>query len=282
MHTAYLKRPEGTLAYTDYGGNGPLVLMLPGMGALRGEYRFLAPELRDAGYRAVTADLRGHGESSAPWKTYDVPSVGGDILALIEHLGTGAAHLVGTSFAAGAVVWADAERPEAVRSLTLIGAFVRDVRVNPLMSALFWLMVHNPWRVRLWARYYRMLYPSRKPGDFAEYLHQLKRNMAEPGRFSAAVMLARSSRQPSAERLQRVSAPALVIMGTKDPDFPDPVAEGKFIAEQTGGSLKLIEGAGHYPQTEMPDKAGPVIIDFLNRQIRDEPVRPGAEKVRIW
>ncbi len=54
-------------------------------------------------------------------------------------------------------------------------------------------------------------------------------------------------------------------MGTKDPDFPDPVAEANTIAERTGGTAALIEGAGHYPQTEMPDKTIPVILDFLKR-----------------
>lgn len=65
METRFLERPQGRLAYSDYGGAGDLVLMLPGMGALRREYRYLAPRLRAAGDRAVTADLRGHGESSA-------------------------------------------------------------------------------------------------------------------------------------------------------------------------------------------------------------------------
>ena len=76
MQTKYFKRPQGSLAYSDYGGSGELVLMMPGMGALRSEYRFLAPVLKEAGYHAVAADLRGHGESSVPWKSYDVPSVG--------------------------------------------------------------------------------------------------------------------------------------------------------------------------------------------------------------
>lgn len=50
----------------------------------------------------------------------------------------------------------------------------------------------------------------------------------------------------------------------KDPDF-DPRAEGEYIAGQTGGELALIEGAGHYPQTEMPEKTAPLVIDFLRR-----------------
>jgi hypothetical protein len=35
METRYFERPEGTLAYTDYGGDGQLTVLLPGMGALR-------------------------------------------------------------------------------------------------------------------------------------------------------------------------------------------------------------------------------------------------------
>jgi pimeloyl-ACP methyl ester carboxylesterase len=263
MQTQYLERSEGTLAYSDYAGKGQLVLMLPGMGALRSEYRYLAPRLGEAGYRAVAVDLRGHGESSVPWKTYDVPAVGSDILAMIEHLDAGPAHLIGTSFSAAPVVWAAAERPDSVRSLVLIAPFVRTAKINPIMKALFWLMMNNPWRVRTWAMYYGTLYPTHKPTDFKDYLSQLRENMAQPGRFDAAAALGNSSRQPSEERMQRVQAPTLVIMGTKDPDFPDPAGEGKIVAEQTGGRLELIEGAGHYPQTEMPEKTTPIVIDFL-------------------
>ncbi len=263
MPTQFFQRPEGTLAYSDYGGSGELVLMLPGMGALRSEYRYLAPKLSEAGYRAVTVDLRGHGESSVPWKTYGVPSVGNDILALIDHLNAGPAHVIGTSFSPGAIVWAAAERPDSIRSLVLIGAFVREAKLNPFMKAAAWLMMNNPWRVRTWGMYYGTLYPTRKPADFKDYLNQLMANMSQPGRFEAAVALAYSSRKPSEERLKRVKVPTLVVMGTKDPDFPDPVAEGKYIAEQTGGTLALVEGAGHYPQTEMPEKTTPIVIAFL-------------------
>jgi pimeloyl-ACP methyl ester carboxylesterase len=263
--TQHFTRPEGSLAYDDLGGDGELVLMLPGMGALRSEYRFLAPTLRDAGYRAVMMDLRGHGESSVPWPAYDVPAVGGDIIALIEHLGGGPAHLIGTSFAPAAVVWATVERPELVRSLVLINPFVRDAKINPFMRAAFWLMMHNPWRVRTWGMYYKSLYPSRKPADFTDYLGSLTRNLAEPGRFHATRALGTSSRRPSAERLDKVGRPALVIMGASDPDFPDPADEGRIVAGRMGGTLALIEGAGHYPQTEMPAETAPVIIEFLDR-----------------
>ena len=263
MQTQYFERPEGKLAYSDYGGSGQTVLMLPGMGDLRGEYRFLAPALSQAGFRAVTADLRGHGDSSVPWPVYDVPSVGGDVLALLAHLEAGPAHVIGTSFSPSALVWAAAQKPECFRSLTLINPFVRDTKVNPLMQAAFWLILNNPWRVRTWGMYYGSLYPTRKPEDYPAYLAGLLDSLRQPGRFQAAADLATSSRQPSERALKQIKTPVLVVMGAKDPDFPDPAAEGRLIAEQTGGKLELVQGAGHYPQAELPEATTALILEFL-------------------
>jgi pimeloyl-ACP methyl ester carboxylesterase len=267
MQTQYFERPEGTLAYSDYGGGGQLVLMFPGMGALRSEYRYLAPKLSQAGYRAITVDLRGHGQSSVPWKTYDVPSVGEDILALTEYLNGGTAHLICTSKSAASGVWAVVERPKIFQSLILIGAFTRQVEINPIMNALFWTMMHNPWRVRAWAMYYRTIYPSHKPADFEDYIQRLTENLKQPGRFDAANAYGNASLQPSEERLPQVEIPTMVIMGTKDPDFPDPVAEGRYIVQQTGARLELIEGVGHYPQTEIPEKTTPLVLDFFKDSV---------------
>ncbi|HSH03233.1 MAG TPA: alpha/beta hydrolase [Anaerolineae bacterium] len=263
MDTQYMNHEQGKLAYTDYGGQGELVLMLPGMGALRQEYRYLGPALVEAGYHAVAVDLRGQGDSTVGWDAYDVPAVGGDILALIAHFGGQPAHLIGTSFSPASMVWASAEAPQLVKSLTLIGAFVRDPQLNPVMRGVMWLVMNNPWRVQMWKLFYPTMYPQQKPADFDAYMAELTRNLKEKGRFEAVRAFGSTSREPSESRLAQVQAPTLVVMGTADPDFPDPVAEANYIVAQTKGRLALIEGAGHYPQTEMPDKTTPAILDFL-------------------
>jgi pimeloyl-ACP methyl ester carboxylesterase len=265
LPTRYFQRPEGKLAYTDYGGSGELVLMLPGMGSLRSEYRYLAPRLREAGYRAVTMDLRGQGESSVPWKSYDVPSVGDDILALIAHLDAGPAHVIANSFSPAPAIWAAVERPELVRSLVLISTFARETKPNPFMRALSWFMLNHPWRVQTWRMFYRMLFPTRKPPDFEAYLDELTTNLSQPGRFEAVKAFPNAPRQPWKERLDRLEVPTLVVMGTEDPDFPDPVAEGQYLVDRTGGKMIMIEGAGHYPQTEMPEETAQPVLEFLRQ-----------------
>ena len=59
-------------------------------------------------------------------------------------------------------------------------------------------------------------------------------------------------------------APALVVMGSKDPDFPDPAAEAEIIRERLDARVLMVADAGHYPQTEYPEVVTPAILEFLS------------------
>ncbi len=263
MNTKYLQLADGILAYDDTENTGPLVIMVPGMGDVRAEYRFVTEAVHQAGYRVVTLDLRGHGESSVSWPEYSVPSVGQDILALIQHLDAGPAIVVGTSFSPGAAVWTAAENPVAISGLVLIGAFVRTPKINVLQKVMLWVLMNGPWAVSAWGMFYRSLYISQQPEDFILYSQQLKANLSEPGRFAAVRAMGQASKDEAEVRLSKVNVPTLVVMGSKDPDFASPAAEAQFIADQLAGQVEMIEGAGHYPQAEMPDKVLPVLLNFL-------------------
>jgi len=259
----------GMLAYDDE-GEGPLVILVPGLGDLREEYRFLAVDLVDAGYRVVSVDLRGHGGSSVGWPDYSRKASAGDLLALIEHLGAGRATIVGNSFAAAPAVWAAAERPDMVEGLVLIGPFVLPQPAKPVMQALLRILFNGPWKVAAWSWYFGTLFPTRKPADFEAYRASLRVNLAEPGRFEAVRAMMLSSEPDIAERLGEVRAPALVVMGTKDPDFGDPADEARRLASGLRGEMVLVDGAGHYPHTEMPERTAAPILEFLAK------VRRGA------
>jgi pimeloyl-ACP methyl ester carboxylesterase len=264
METKFLDRGEGRIAYDVRGERGPLVVCVPGMGDLRAEYRFLAPQLVAAGYRVATMDVRGHGESSTGFTDYSAAAVGSDVVALVRALDAGSAFVVGTSMAAGASVWAAAEAPDAVAGLILIGPFVRDLPVGVILRGLFRVMMARPWGRAFWGTYYRSLYPSVKPEDFADYRARLAANLREPGRFEALRSMTRASKADCEARLGRVRAPALVVMGTRDPDFPDAPAEAQRVADSLHGEVYLAEGAGHYPHAELPAIVGPRIVQFLD------------------
>ena len=262
----YLDRPEGRIAYEVH-GEGPLVVALPGMGDVRFSYRALAAQLAVAGYRVATMDLRGHGDSDTTFTRYDDVAAGEDALALVEHLTGGAgsepAVLVGTSMSAGAAVWAAAERPDLVRGLVLSGPFVRDLPVSPVQRVLLALALRRPWGAAAWLAYWKGLYPTTKPADMAEHRARIAASLRRPGGWAAFKATTGTTHEPAHARLGDVHVPTLVVMGTKDPDFPDPAAEARFVAGALGGEVLLVEGAGHYPHAEMPDRVVPAVLTLL-------------------
>lgn len=271
MKTMFFDTAEGKIAYDDVGRrplpiSGPLVICVPGMGDLRSEYRFLAPQLAAAGYRVVTMDLRGHGELSVGWKDYSAGGVCQDITGLIRHLDAGPAIVVGNSFAAGAAVWAAASAPGLVRALVLIGPAVHG-EVSGALRLLIELLFARPWGPAAWQWYYKRLFTTRKPADLAVFSTAIKQNLRQKGRIEALHRMMLSPTPNSDTRLEQVHVPALVMMGSKDPDFKDPAAEASWVTKQINGSCVMIEGAGHYPQTETPEIAGAHIIDFLNKTL---------------
>lgn len=261
--TRYLETDGGRIAYDDV-GTGPVAICAPSLGDLRAEYRFLTPQLVAAGFRVVTMDLRGLGESSTGWSDHSVTGVGADMVALARSLNAGPVTLVGTSMSGGAAVVAAADAPALVSNVVLIGAFVRDH--GPAWQARAIASLFSGfWGAGLWNTYYRSLYPTAKPADFEAYTAALRANLADGARLAAVREMLAASKAAAEQRLPQVKVPVLAIMGTKDPDFADPAAEGRFQAERLGAELHMIEGAGHYPHAEMPAVTGPIITDFLAR-----------------
>jgi pimeloyl-ACP methyl ester carboxylesterase len=300
--THFVDVPGGQLAYDDTGGTGPLIVCTPGAGDRRQLYRFLGPALAEAGYRVVTMDPRGHGESSTGWPTYSAAALGSDIVALIRHLDdaylTAERHrtqhqdatkqsaeppgsdqhnsagpraiVIAESITTASAVWAAAEAPDQIAGLVLCGPAGGGTPPSAMQRAVMKVGGEIVGRLRwAWLAYWSSLFKSRKPADFAGYKQALRAMLAEPGRMAALHAMMREIAAGTANecnaRMPEVSCPTLVVMGSKDPDSHDPAAEAADIAERLRGRAVLIEGAGHYPMAEFPDRTVTEILPFLKQ-----------------
>ena len=260
----YLDIAGGALAYDTAGpDDGALILCVAGMGDTRGAFRFLAPMLAEAGYRVVRMDQRGHGQSSSPWPSYGCSATGEDMLALIRHLGVPAT-IVGHSNAAAAGIWAAAQAPDLVRGLVLVGPFLQETKMSPIVGLAVKIITSSP---LLWSRfYYPSLYKGAKPADFEPYLRAMRASLHEPGRMEALRGVA-TEQQRCRARIPELRCPVRIVMGTNDPDFPEPMTAAKrgeaLIGRFTDVSVELVEGAGHYPHAELPQATALAILPFL-------------------
>lgn len=267
--TRYLEVSGGRIAYDDQ-GTGQVVICVPGLGTIRSEYRLLAPQLVAAGFRVITLDPRGEGESSVGWAEYSAAAVARDVIALARALDTGPVILAGASMAGGAVVCAAADAPELVAGVILISPFARDTmplwRARLMYALLLAPLFSGPWGPANWIRYIRTLYPSAQPVDYEDFLRSLETNLREPGRMATLRGFLAATQTAAGERLALVKAPALVIMGSKDRDFPNPEAEGRHIAGSLGrpAEIRMIDGSGHYPHVDASAIVGPLVVGFLS------------------
>jgi pimeloyl-ACP methyl ester carboxylesterase len=272
--TEYVDVAGGRIAY-EVVGQGPLVVLAPGMGDIRSTYRFLAPLIASAGYRVASVDLRGHGDSTTGWDSYSRTDTAGDLIAVVRELG-GPAAIVGQSFSGGSATIAAATDPDLVSAIVEIDPFTRapkfsigallrndhDYRRGALLLGRFLLTGS----VKTWAKYLDVAYPGRKPADWDTYLAALRANLSEPGRVKATQKMAGSKPTDAAAQLANVRCPALVVMGSDDSDFPDPEAEATTIVGllPTGlGRYEMIAGAGHYPHAQYPQQVADVVLPFL-------------------
>jgi pimeloyl-ACP methyl ester carboxylesterase len=266
--THFFTRPDGALAYSDV-GTGPLVVAMTGMGDLRSQYRFLSADLVAAGFRVVTVDVRGFGESSARWPQFTRAAIAQDYLDLVAHLDSGPAVLVASSYVGGAATLASVIDPEQIAGVVLLGGFIRE-RKPTIGSRLLARFMASPLSRGLWPSYYASLYTSRKPEDLPEHVAAVRANLAEPGRWVALGRMVLADNSAADARVSEVTRPALVVVGSQDPDFTDPAEEIRYARESFQGEVDglLVDGAGHYPHVERPDLVSPRIVEFAEAACR--------------
>lgn len=263
----------GTLAY-DVTGDGPLVVLAHGIGDSRHSYRFVAPALVAAGYRVAAVDLRGCGDSSLGWAGYSRTDIAGDLVALVRHLG-GPAVVVGQSISGGAATIAAATAPDVVVGLVELAPFTRKVsyslpgllRVSRYRRG-FVLLARTLLGSRsAWEGYLDLAYPT-KPTDWDAALGRIDATLREPGRMKALQAMCSTSPADAGAQLTNVRCPVLVVEGDLDPDFVDPRVEGERVLADLPaglGELVVLEGVGHYPHTQAPDRLLEVVLPFLAR-----------------
>ncbi len=260
------------LAY-DLTGKGPLVVLAHGIGDSSHSYRFLVPALAAAGYRVANVDIRGCGESSVGWDGYSRTDIAGDLVAVVRHLG-GPAVIMGHSISGGAATIAAATAPDLISGVIELAPFTRKqsigvrglmrvkrYRVGTTQMALTMIRASLP----SWKKYLDVAYPT-KPADWDGELARIEAKLSEPGRMAALQAMCKSKPSDAGAQLSNVACPVLIIEGSADPDWPDPRIEGeKIIADLPSGSgtLAVIDGAGHYPHAQTPERVLALVLPFL-------------------
>lgn len=109
------------LAYTEYGSGEQVVVLAHGLMFTRRMHAPLARALAADGFRVVTLDLLGHGESDRPIESwlYSMPAFAEQTVALLDHLGLDRAVVGGTSLGANVALELAVAAPERLHGIVV-------------------------------------------------------------------------------------------------------------------------------------------------------------------
>lgn len=90
------------LAYEDYGEGQPVIL-IHGWPLSHSMWEYQVEKIVDAGFRCISYDRRGFGDSDKPWEGYDYDTLASDLNDVITELGLSNTIMVGFSMGGGEV-----------------------------------------------------------------------------------------------------------------------------------------------------------------------------------
>jgi pimeloyl-ACP methyl ester carboxylesterase len=274
-------------------GSGPPVILCHGFPELWYSWRHQLPALAEAGYRAVAPDLRGYGDSSIPAEieAYDVLSLCGDLMGLLDELGEERAVFVGHDWGA-IVVWtlaqAHPDRVSAVVGMSvpflprapappvdiMRGAFGEDFYIvwfqEPGVAdeALARDVRRTLTTSRVWtAEWAEGDEEPQRPEWLTEDDLRVYVETFERTGFTGGLNYYRNFdrnwelTEPIAGR--RIEQPALFLTGSRDPvrGFIPADAMDDWCTDLRG--KVVLDGAGHWVQQERPDEVNEALLAFL-------------------
>jgi pimeloyl-ACP methyl ester carboxylesterase len=259
-------------------GEGPDVLLLHGLGSSKASFLDTAAALSRSGYRVHALDLPGFGSSSKAPAVYGPAYFARTVIGVMDALGIARAHLVGNSMGGRAAIEIGLEHPDRVGALALLCPAVAFMRRgwSPLVRLLrpeLGVLPHSLGRARIEKTFWS-LFADRDQADptVADVVvDEFERTYRSPGARFAFLASARAIylEEPSGpdgfyERLAGLRAPAMFVWGSHDRLIPA-AFQRHVEAALPGADQILLEGCGHVPQVERPERTSGLIRRFLAR-----------------
>jgi 3-oxoadipate enol-lactonase len=253
---------DASLAYEDSGGEGPVVVLVHGLGGSLYGWRAQARALADAGYRAIAYDQRGAGLSTTEGAPYSVEGWARDLVALLDGLEIERAAICGHSMGCMVAENAALALDERCWALALLGGraawpegagetfeqrakLAREGRIDDVAEAVAAGGLTEGFRAEhpeLWG----LMVASVAAND--------------PEAYAEAALAAAGGSMPD---LGELGCPVLAFAGSEDVVTP-PEAAAEIAATVPRGESAVIAGAAHWCMLEAPGEVSRALIRFLD------------------
>jgi len=239
--------------------NGPVAVLVHGLGGRAEDWRNLAPYLSKAGFRVYMPDLLGYGRSARPRDySYSIHDEAAVVVGFMNAMGLKQVDLGGWSMGGWVVQLIAAEHPQRVSRLILFDSAGLDVK--PAWSIALFTPVNAVQLGQL--DDLLMVHPKPVPAFVARDILRLSDRNGWVVKRALARMF--TAEDVTNKLLPELKMPVLLVWGSEDRIVPLDQAETmhKLIPQS---QLDVIGGCGHLAPLECTDQIGPKVVQFLGR-----------------
>jgi 3-oxoadipate enol-lactonase len=241
--------------------DAPVVVLSNSLGAT---YQMWNPQVAalEERFRVVRYNTRGHGGSPVPDGPYSIDDLADDLVALLDRLGVGRAHLVGLSLGGMTALRVAARDSERVDRLAVLctgaqlppasGWTDRATTVRSGGSGAVATAVVERW----FTAKYLSAHPEVRQAAEAMVTATPAQGYAACCEAIAALDLR--------DELASITAPTLAIAGADDPATPPPKLE-EIATGVKNGKLLVVARAAHLANAEQPGIITPALIEHLEK-----------------
>ncbi|MCL1811571.1 MAG: alpha/beta hydrolase [Methanomassiliicoccaceae archaeon] len=227
----------------EVSGNGEPAVLITGLGGDVSFWYGMVPLLSDR-FEVITFDFRNCGLTECPDEPFDMETLAGDVISLLDHLSITKAHVMGWSMGGNVAQEIALRYPERVASLTLVSTYMRRpsrssyamnavldcVRSGGDIECLFKIMQAFCMTEEAFRK--REENGIDTPGKITSTLEQFASHLAAVDGFDSRL------------RAKDIRVPTRVIHGKSDIMVPPYMGE-ELAAEIEGADFVSIEGGGH-------------------------------------
>lgn len=256
--------PDGTVY--DITGDGPPVVLVHGLGLDRHMWQWLLPDL--VGFRVVTYDLLGHGESPNPPDKANLTVFSEQIIGLLDHCGIGCCSLAGFSLGgmiARRLAIDHAGRFTALAILNSVHDRTPDERAAIMMRVEQSRQSGPAATVEAaLERWFTERFRRANPGVTDQVRRWVLAN--RPKIYSEIYQILADGDAELAEPIRTIRCPTLVMTGEEDYGN-SPAMAVRMAAAIPGAEAMILPGLRHMGLAENPKLFNAPLIRFLRRTL---------------
>jgi 2-hydroxy-6-oxonona-2,4-dienedioate hydrolase len=261
VQESFVEIDGNKIRYLESGDSKKILVLIHGLGASAERWSNVIPKFAKH-YHVIVPDLIGFGYSDKPIVDYTPDFFSTFLGKFFEVLGLKCPYVIGSSLGGQIAAEYTSAHPNNIKKLILVSPAGAMKQSTPALDA--YIMA--------------ALYPNEQSAKNAFEMMESSGNAVDDGivngfiermqlpnaklAFMSTVLGLKNS-QVITPRLHMINCPTLVIWGSKDPVIPIQHAE-HFVSYISNCQFYTMDGCGHTPYVQEPDKFSSVVLDFLS------------------